>query len=91
LPQRTAPRLDPRTQIVVHVIDNLLPRASRWPCAIAPAACAHLGYDDQFIGIRVERLLDNLIGYMRAVEVAGIYVVHSSGDGFAQNSDRIRI
>jgi hypothetical protein len=32
-------------------------------------------------------LLDNLIGDMRAVEVAGVYMIYASGDGFAQNGD----
>ena len=38
----------------------------------------------------MERLLDDLIRDVRTIEIAGIYVVHSSGDGLAQNSDRSR-
>ena len=38
----------------------------------------------------MERLLDELIGYVRAVKVARIDVVHAGGDGLAQNSDRTR-
>ena len=38
----------------------------------------------------MERLLDQLIGYVRAVKVAGIDVVHAGCNGLAQNSDRTR-
>jgi hypothetical protein len=35
----------------------------------------------------MKRLPDELIGYVRSVEVARVNVVHSCGDGFAQNGD----
>ena len=34
----------------------------------------------------MKRLLDELIGHVRAIEVAGVDVVHSGGDRLAQNS-----
>ena len=38
----------------------------------------------------MERLLDELIGCMRAIKVARIDVVRARGNGLAQNSDRTR-
>jgi hypothetical protein len=35
----------------------------------------------------MERLLDELIGYVWTVKVAGVYVVYAGGNGLAQNSD----
>ncbi len=34
------------------------------------------------------KVLDELIGYMRTVRVTGIDMVHSGGDGLAENGDR---
>jgi hypothetical protein len=36
----------------------------------------------------MERLVDNLIGHMRTIEVARIDMVHSSLNGLSQDSDR---
>src|SRR5215469_2452684 len=47
----------------------------------------HLGDDHQTLRVRMERLLDYLIGYMRSVEVAGIDVVHTGFNRLTQNSD----
>src|ERR1700722_6613322 len=38
----------------------------------------------------MESLLDKLIGYVWAVEVAGVDVIHAGGNGLAQYSDRTR-
>lgn len=47
----------------------------------------HFGDDNEIVRVRVKRLLDELIGYVRTVKVAGIDMVHSGGDDLAQNSD----
>ena len=75
-------------QIVVYGIDNLLARACVKPGTIGAAARTDFGHDDQIIGIRMQRLLNDLIGYMRTVEIAGIDVVHARRDSLAQNRDR---
>ena len=48
---------------------------------------AHLGDDHQAVRIGVQRLLDNLICYVRTIEVAGIYVVHAGFHGLLQDTD----
>src|SRR5579862_5121190 len=75
-------------QIVMYGIDNLLPRACVKPGTVGAAASADFGHDHQVIGVRVQRLLNDLISYMRAVEIAGIDVVHARCDSLAKNRDR---
>jgi hypothetical protein len=75
-------------QIVVYGIDNLLARACVKPGTIGAAARTDFGHDDQIIGIRMQRLLNDLIGDMRTVEIAGIDVVHARRDSLAKNRDR---
>src|SRR6201981_772906 len=75
-------------QIVMYGIDNLLARACVKPGTVGSAASADFGDDHQVIGIRMQRLLNDLIGDMRTVEIAGIDVVHARRDSLAQNRDR---
>ena len=58
------------------------------PGTIGAAAPTDFGHDHQIIGIRMQRLLNDLIGDMRTVEIAGIDVVHARRDSLAQNRDR---
>jgi hypothetical protein len=75
-------------QIVVYGVDDLLARACVKPGTVGAAARADFGHDDQIIRVRMQRLSDDLVGYMRTVEVAGIDVVHARGHSLAQNRDR---
>src|SRR6202007_2112495 len=75
-------------QVVMYGIDNLLARACVKPGTVGAAASADLGDDHQVIGIRMQRLLNNLIGDMRTVEIAGIDMVHARRHSLAQNRDR---
>src|SRR5579872_6310879 len=75
-------------QIVMYGIDNLLPRACVKPGTVGAAASADLRHDHQVIGIRMQRLLNDLIGDVRTVEIAGIDVIHARADSLAQNRDR---
>src|SRR5580658_8573649 len=59
-------------QIVMHGIDNRLARACVNPGTVGATAVTDLGHDRQVIGIRMQRLLDDLIGDMRTVVIAGI-------------------
>ena len=58
------------------------------PGTIGAAAPTDFGHDHQIIGIRMQRLLNDLIGDMRTVEIAGVDVVHARRDSLAQNRDR---
>ena len=71
-------------QIVVYGVDDLLARACVKPGTVGAAACADFGHDDQIIRIRMQRLLDDLIGHMRTVVIAGIDVVHARRHSLAQ-------
>src|ERR1700747_3312416 len=75
-------------QIVMYGIDNLLASACVKPGTVGAAASADFGDDHQVIGIRMQRLLNDLIGDMRTVEIAGIDVVHARCHSLAQNRDR---
>jgi hypothetical protein len=48
-----------------------------------------LGGDDQAIGVRVQRLLDDLLGHEGAVGVGGVDEVHAKLDGTAQHAHRL--
>ena len=75
-------------QIVVYGIDNLLARTCVKPGTVGAAAPTDFGHDDQIIRIRMQRLLNDLIGHMRTVEIAGIDMVHARIDSLAKNRDR---
>ena len=75
-------------QIGVYGVDDLLARACVKPGTVGAAASADFRDDHQVIGIRMQRLLNDLIGDMRTVEIAGIDVIHARGDSLAQNRDR---
>src|SRR6266481_3145195 len=75
-------------QIVVYGIDNLLPRTCVKPGTIGAAAATNFGHDHQIIVIRMQRLPNDLISYMRTVEIAGIDVVDARRDGLAKNRNR---
>jgi hypothetical protein len=76
-------------QIVVHGLGQLLRRERRTPRGIVAAQRADLGDDDEIVAIGVQRFADDLIGDVRAVEVAGVDVVHAGGHhGLAQDGQR---
>src|SRR5258708_17835384 len=74
-------------QIVVYGIDNLLARTCVKPGTIGAAAPTHFGHDDQIIRIQMQRLLHDLIGHMRTVEIAVIDMGRARIDSFAKNRD----
>ena len=74
-------------EIVVDAGGQFLGRDGRLPRPVGRAAGPQLGDDDQPCGIGVQGLPDDLVGDVRAVEVAGVDVVDAGSDGFAQNGD----
>src|SRR4051812_11499081 len=73
---------NPHAQIVVYGVDDLLPGACPRPGTLSAATCADFGHDYQIIGIRMQRLPDDLIRHMRTVEVAGVDVIHAGCHSF---------
>ena len=71
----------------MDAIGQFLTRKSMEPGLVAAPARTQLGHDDQVIRIGMQRLLDDLIGHMRAVKVAGIDVIHAGRDRLSQNSN----
>src|SRR6201998_1138776 len=72
----------------MYGIDNLLAGACVKPGTVGAAASADFGDEHQVIVIWMQRLLNDLIGDMRTVEIAGIDVVHARCDSLAKNRDR---
>ena len=77
-------------EVVVDRLAQLLGRSCVRPAALGVPPCPHLGHDPQLLGVWVQRFPDDLVGDVRAVEVAGVDVrdAHLSdlaqhGDGFA--------
>ncbi len=69
-------------------IDQFLAGKRRDPGFVFAAPSSHFGDDRQIVRVRMQRLLDDLIRDMRAIEVARIDMVHALRDCFLQNSDR---
>src|SRR5579875_1151342 len=74
-------------QIVVNSGGQFFTRKGMNPRFVCSAASAYLGDDHQAVRIRMKSALDDLVGHMRAVKVAGIDVVDAGGNGRAQNGD----
>lgn len=80
-----------QTQIAEIVVDRLSQfprREGRDPRSVLAAPGADLGDDDEVVGIGRERLADQPVGDVGAVEVAGINVIYSARDGLAQHRQR---
>ena len=75
-------------EIVVDRLSQLRARNGRDPGSIGAAPGADFRDDDEIVEVRVKRLADDLVGDVRAVEVGGVDVVHTAGDGFAQYGQR---
>src|SRR5215469_13353207 len=72
-------------KIAMNAVDQLLTRKGLNPRFVCPAPGAHFGNDYQASRIGMKGLFDNLIGNMRAVIIAGVDMVHASGDRLSQN------
>src|SRR6185437_16676774 len=75
-------------QIVVDHCSQLALGESVNPRSIFSSPRANLGHNDQIVGIWKERLSDDLIGDVRAIEVGSIYMIYAARDGFSQHADR---
>ena len=71
----------------MNSIYQFLARKSVNPGFVRSAARSHLGDDHQTVRIGMERLLDDLIRHVRAIEIAGIDVIHSRFNGLSQDPD----
>ena len=71
----------------MHRLGEFLGRKGGNPRSILAAPGADFGDDDEIVLIRMERFPNQLIGDVRAVEVAGVDVVDAGGEGFAQDGD----
>src|SRR6266568_288507 len=71
----------------MNAVDQFLSRKSRYPRFVCATARPELGDNHKPVRIRMERLLNNSIGHMRAVVVAGVNLVHAGLYCMAQNGD----
>src|ERR1051325_4510078 len=65
------------SEIVMNASDDLFPRERGNPRFIRTTTCAHLRNNHEVVRKGMQRFLDDLIGYVRTVEVARVYVVHA--------------
>src|SRR6266567_1784793 len=77
-------------QVVLDALDQICTRTVKNPGAVFATASAHLGDDVEVFRVRMQGFLDDLVGDVRAVEVAGVNVVDTGSDGFAQDGDGFR-
>ena len=75
-------------QVVVHRLAQLVGREGGVPRFVLAASGADLGDDDELVRIGMQRLSDQLVGDVRAVEVAGVDVVDAQGHRLAQHRQR---
>src|SRR6266404_8087185 len=76
------------SEVVMYGIDQLLTRKGRKLGLVLTPTGAHLGDDHQVIRIGVKCLLNDLIGHMRTVKVAGIDMIDTGRNRFSQHSNR---
>ena len=74
-------------QVVVDRAGEILRREGRIPRRVRSPLRTDFGDDDEIVRIGMKRLADDLVGHVRAVEVARIDVVHAAGDRLAQDGD----
>ncbi len=81
-------RLEPEiAQIILDSAGQIVRFLRRQPGRIGPSHGADLGDDGQILGVRMQRFLDDLVGDMRAVEIAGVDMVDALGDSLAQHGE----
>ncbi len=73
-------------EVVVDGGDEVVFAEGVGPALVGRALCADFGDEDEVAGVRVERVADELVDDVRAVEVAGVDVVDAGFDGGAQDS-----
>jgi len=71
----------------VSAVDELLAGERRDPGCVFAASGAEFGDDDEAVWIGVDGILDDLVGDVRAVEVAGVDVIDVCCDGFAEDGE----
>jgi hypothetical protein len=74
-------------QIVMHRGAQLLPTLRRKPGSVSAPSRTDFGYDRQARGIGMQRLRDDLVGDVRAVEIAGVDMVDAARNGLAQDGN----
>lgn len=62
-------------EVVVDAVDDLLTGECGDPGCVCAAASTDFGDDDEAVRVGMERLFDDLVGDVRAVEVAGVDVI----------------
>ncbi len=78
-------------QVVVDGVGQLPFGERGVPRAVRAALRADLGDDHEIVGVGVQRFADQLVGDMRAVEVAGVDVIDAGRHGLAQDGERTRV
>jgi hypothetical protein len=74
-------------QIVVDRALELGRRHRRDPRCVSAAPGADLGDDDEMVGIRMERLADQMVGVVGPIIVAGVDMFDAARERFAQHRD----
>jgi hypothetical protein len=82
-------RVEPEmAQIVVDRTLELGRGHRRDPRCVPAAPGADLGDDDEMVGIRMERLADQMVGVVGPIIVAGVDMIDAARDRLAQYRDR---
>jgi len=82
--------LDPkRAQVVLDTAAQLLRSVGGQPRLLLVPPCPHLAHQDQVVGEGVQRLAQELVRDIRAVELGGIDVVDAQLDRSPDDSDRL--
>src|SRR6266404_5177667 len=75
------------SQVVVDGINQFVSRKRMRPGPVLTTARTNFGDDHKTVRIRMQRPLNNLVGDVWTIEVAGINVVHSRRDCLSQDLD----
>lgn len=72
-------------EVVVDCFGEFSSREGRKPRSILAASRTNFGSDQEVVGIRIQRLVNQLICDMRAIKIAGVDVIDAERNGFAQH------
>src|SRR5271168_5032551 len=71
----------------MDALDQIFTRTVENPGAVVATASSDLGDEGEVFRVRIQGFLDNLVGDVWTVEVAGVNVVDAGRDGLAQDGD----
>lgn len=78
-----------RAQVLLDICPQLGRGLRRHPPAVTGTSCTDLRHDREIVRVRVQRLADQLVRHIGAVELRGVDVIDAQLDRAAQDAQRL--